>query len=676
MIKPCEKIVRIIVGNVHEGTYGEESHLYSFKFNRDYILSTVEKIAPASSSLSSAIERAGTLLQSGATDQIEGYRARFETLEGMYERVFESLIRMDFSSESCHETAKRFFGTDRVSFAAVDGTDYARPLFDLVVFFGGSYAARGTITYPQRGPPRVEYEDHFLKSGRALSSCVPVYVNEVPEIDQSFIQPGEVSEISLTRPLTDEAIANNSTVANWIMTFSEFYLAYRLAHEEDGPRILLLDRSLATMLASLIYDTSRRKLWKSNGALVGLEVDGLPIDINDLAFARHHLDSPALDLPPPRGDYLRYRCLLEIERAGSLTSASLSAKLGIKEDDRQKRVDRFLGKLVKEGFLDESAGTYTLRVRYHKTWPRVRRLVETYGRRMFEEKPKQNPLQVMKNGELHWLTTQDLSFLTLFTLNLLVEECWKRRILLLGLTKDTAARDFKNHVLPVMVSNRLWRSDLNQEQLSRIPNTDRMLLQTLSVFNHESIHVPWSLVEYDSSFLMIVPDFQTREGYVGGAIRNKITPERLFLKSYIQLSQTAYDPQLRSNVLLLDRLVYPDFDLRPETATRFAHSYGSADEPVQPIIFKDNQVKNPIQELIMTTLGSMTSNSVPELFGHNKPLFIADKVAKWHNEEMRKIIDTTGKWLMNSPKLRHFVFYMSTFRERRSEIEGARRDNI
>jgi len=78
----------------------------------------------------------------------------------------------------------------------------------------------------------------------------------------------------------------------------------------------------------------------------------------------------------------------------------------------------------------------------------------------------------------------------------------------------------------------------------------------------------------------------------------------------------------------------------------------------------------------MTTLGSMTSNSVPELFGHNKPLFIADKVAKWHNEEMRKIIDTTGKWLMNSPKLRHFVFYMSTFRERRSEIEGARRDNI
>jgi hypothetical protein len=30
---------------------------------------------------------------------------------------------------------------------------------------------------------------------------------------------------------------------------------------------------------------------------------------------------------------------------------------------------------------------------------------------------------------------------------------------------------------------------------------------------------------------------------------------------------------------------------------------------------------------------------------------------------------------MNSPKLRHFVFYMSTFRERRSETESARRDS-
>src|SRR5260370_13426841 len=97
---------------------------------------------------------------------------------------------------------------------------------------------------------------------------------------------------------------------------------------------------------------------------------------------------------------------------------------------------------------------------------------------MLEEQPKQNPLRVMKKGDLHWLTTQDLAFLTLFTLNLLVEECWKKRILLIGLTKDTAAREFKNQVLPIILSNGLSESDLSHEQLSPLPHTDTVLVPT------------------------------------------------------------------------------------------------------------------------------------------------------------------------------------------------------
>jgi hypothetical protein len=630
----------------------------------------------ASSSLSEAIERAGSLLQNGALDQIEEYRVRFETIDGLYERVFAGMFRPQKGLGESYDTASKFFGTSKISFAAVDGTQYARPLFDLVVFFGGSYAARGEIEYRENDRPIVNYRDSFLKTGRAVSSCVPVYVNEIPEIDQSFVQPGETSEMSLTRPLTDEAIANNSTIPNWIMSFSEFYLAYTLAREENGPRIILMDRSLANMLASLVYDTSRRKTWGSNGALLGLEIDGIPLDTNDLAFARHRIDNPGLNLPAPRGDYLRWRCLLEIEKNGPITIPALCEMLGIAEADREKRVIRLLKKSMEEGFLEEIVGKYSLRERYQQTWPRVKKLVETLGHQMFEETPGHNPLRVMKNGNWHWLTTQDLAFLTLLTVNLLVDLCWKKQILLLGLTKDTAARDLKNHVVPVLVSNKIWKSEISQEQLSRLPNTDRMLLQTLSMFNHKEISVPWSIVEYDSAFLMIIPDFQKRPGYVSGAIRNRIIPERLFLKTYIQLSEAAYDNQLRSNVLSLDRLCYPEFDLHEESTLDFKHNYSSVDERVKPIMFKNNKIKNSIQELVMVTLTAMTSNSIPEIFGHNKPLFIADKVAKWHNEEMRRIIDTTGKWLMNSPKLRHFVFYMSTFRERRSEIETARRESF
>jgi len=178
-------------------------------------LSSIEKEVVPNSSLSSQIERAGTLLQNGALDQIEGYRTRFEAVEGLYERLFENIIRSDFNHASAYDTAKKFFGTDNVSFAAVDGTEYSRPLFDLVVFLGGSYASRGKIRFSPTGPPVVDYEEQFLKTGRAVSSCVPVYVNEVPEIDQSFLHPGESTEMSLAKPLTDEAIANNSTTVSY-----------------------------------------------------------------------------------------------------------------------------------------------------------------------------------------------------------------------------------------------------------------------------------------------------------------------------------------------------------------------------------------------------------------------------------------------------------------------------
>jgi hypothetical protein len=627
------------------------------------------------SSLSTQIQRAGTLLQRGAVDQIEGYQSRFQTIEGLHERLFKNLIVSSFDVKAGFETAKKLFGTEQVNFAAVDGTDYARPLFDLIVFFGGSYAARGTITYNENGPPKVEYENHFLKGGRALSSCVPVFVNEVPEIDQSSFQPGGSNGVSAARPLTDEMIANNSTIPAWIMTFSEFYLAYRLAKESDPPRIILLDRSLSATFPSLIFDSSKRQLWMSNGALHGLQIDDIPLDVNDLAFGRYHIFVPQLGLPPARGDFLRYRILLELENNGSMAKDQLFQHLKTMQSDRQARVEKFLQKSVKDGYLEETNGTYQLTGRYRTTWPRIRKLVETIGHRMFEEKPKENPMKIEKNGSWHWLTTQDMAFLTLFTLNMLIEECLAKNILLIGLAKDTAARDLKNHVIPVLVTNGVWKSEISQTELSNLPNTDRMLLQSLSIFNHNQIHVPWSLVEYDASFLSIVPDYEHRPGYVSGAIRNKVNPERLFAKTYIQLSQASYDPQLRSNVLLLDRLAYPGFDDQPSSLKDFKHTYGGADEPIQPIVYKDSTVKNPMQELVMLTLSAMTSNSIPELFGHNKPLFIADKVAKWHNEEMRRVIDTTGKWLMNDPRLRRFVFYMSTFRERRSEIETNRRES-
>jgi hypothetical protein len=139
---------------------------------------------------------------------------------------------------------------------------------------------------------------------------------------------------------------------------------------------------------------------------------------------------------------------------------------------------------------------------------------------------------------------------------MLIEECWKNNILLLGISKDTAVHEFKNHVMPICINNNIWPNcTLTQDNINNIPNTDRMFLQSLSMFNHDKISVPWALAEYDSAFMMAVPDSKKPNGYVSGTTKNKITPSHLFLRSFIQLQDSKENGMLRSNVLSLDRLV-------------------------------------------------------------------------------------------------------------------------
>ena len=83
--------------------------------------------------------------------------------------------------------------------------------------------------------------------------------------------------------------------------------------------------------------------------------------------------------------------------------------------------------------------------------------------------------------------------------------------------------------------------------------------------------------------------------------------------------------------------------------------------------------KNPIQAFVIRMFKEMTSQSIPDLFGHLKPLFIADKVAKYYYSQFKNMVESTGTWLMNKRELREFLFYLSTFRERRTDIERTRK---
>jgi hypothetical protein len=227
-----------------------------------------------------------------------------------------------------------------------------------------------------------------------------------------------------------------------------------------------------------------------------------------------------------------------------------------------------------------------------------RKLVSIIGDQMFQSDEEPFKIQKNHNKKKDMITTLDLAFLTLFSLYMLIEECWKYNILLIGITKDTIAHEFKNHVIPICVNNNIWpHNKLASRDLDNIPNTDRMLLQAMSMLNYDKIQVPWSLIEYDAAFVTTIPDTKNRKGYVSSAIKNRIISSQLFLRSFIQLEEGQRNNMVRSNVLAIDRLVYPSYDL--QSIVEFAHEYGGIKSLIKFILYHDNKVKNEVQNLLI-----------------------------------------------------------------------------
>lgn len=621
-----------------------------------------------SSPLTTQVSKLGMDLRKSSESQVSDYKKRFEIAKEMYDKFLKNLIVQGFDPQKCYAFALKFFGSPKVEFVAIDGTEYAREIFDLVIFFGGAYACTGEIIFLPNSFPKITYNERIIQEGYGISSCVPMYINEVPEVDQTFFQEKE-DELALGKSLKDEEIIDNSQISNVIMRFAEYFLAYSIVKKNANVKLILMDRTLSGDQAGLIGSVTKTwmksKEWKKKCSLLGYKFKGIEITAGMLDYAKYRVYSKILDLPPSRGDYLKYRILYLLEEKSRLSFDEILDEL--KLHDRRERVERILENLELNGFVENDNEVYEVSNGLKGTWDLLKELVCEIGKRIFEE----NNLKIEKDGKECWLTTLDLNFLTLFCFYALIEECWRRNILLIGLTKDTSAKDFKRHFIPICQNNKVISSDITQEELSLIPNTDRMFLQSTSLLNYDKVSPPWSLIEYDSSFKTMIPSEEGLD-FVDGAIRNKISPEKLFLKSYIQLVKAETDPKLRSNVLAIDRLVYEE-DLRHETLFTFKNKYGRFIEPVQVIIYKDRNVENNIQNMILGILSCMSESNIPELFGHNKPLFIADKIAKWHVSLVRNIIEAMEKWIMNNPEFRDFIFYMTTFRFRRGEIERFRR---
>ena len=77
------------------------------------------------------------------------------------------------------------------------------------------------------------------------------------------------------------------------------------------------------------------------------------------------------------------------------------------------------------------------------------------------------------------------------------------------------------------------------------------------------------------------------------------------------------------------------------------------------------------QMMILMILHKVTPQSLPDAFGHNKPLYIADKVAKFYLNEFKRLLSSIGSWITNDKHNKEKNLNKS-FRENRSEFEQNR----
>jgi hypothetical protein len=222
------------------------------------------------------------------------------------------------------------------------------------------------------------------------------------------------------------------------------------------------------------------------------------------------------------------------------------------------------------------------------------------------------------------MDTYDLKFLVGLGLRLLIESCWRKRILLLGVAKDSLSRFLSRNFLSVMAATGRITVPTSAEP----PGTDRLLCEMFPLID-SSLVQPWSTIEFDGAFMTLRAGYnQANQPVVTGVRGDVVVPsDGLFLRSlvhmFLQRREDKVSP-LMGHVLFLDRLAHPQLDARRRTVAPIQ----TIDSQVRPIVFENETAANPAQDMAMLIAYLLTRNCFPEAVGQPDPLHRADQGAK------------------------------------------------
>lgn len=474
-------------------------------------------------------------------------------------------------------------------------------------------------------------------------------VSIVAWIPVPFAQLSEVTgaDVKETFLVSDSDRVNLAGIHTILMQLAEVYLAYNVAVASvtDPPRLIMIDQSMSGIMAAASHG--------ANTELAGYPYDRRSLDQADIVVAIAHPFNPELGIPSTKR-FRRYTAVLAYFHQNNTTVAKyadLESGLGVSRAE----LESDLTYLERESVCacDPSSETVTLKVNCRESWAYTVDLFKSICRRLFIDKDqaalryaKEDPDDLGKTRQ-SWMSPDDVSFLIAVGLRALVEECWSRKILLVGIVKDSESRYMTRNYLGVM-----RHIDLYPNLETRLlPWTDRIYLETIPIVCDDALEAPWSSVEFDSTFMTVHLGADANgRNYVmgtktmGGEI---VAPERLFMRSLAQfyLNRSKKTP-LMGHVVFVDRLAFPNWDNSSRhEITGLKSSLGR----LEPFVYPDRETDNVGQAVTMYLLSTLTRNHFPEVIGYPDPLHKADLGAKSVGQRVKGIVQSSEISFRSNP---------------------------
>lgn len=539
-------------------------------------------------------------------------------------------------------------GEPRVA-VGIDGSMDFDEVLEMLLFYVAASGYKCQFSIDEQ-----EIKFDLLNAKRTEELCTSAVVPLWEEDLLNVVEGGEQIETDVDFRRTMERIPFA------LMTMSELYLAWKVASEGEL-RILFLDRPFSGTYPSLYRDLSYLMARRD------ITVDGYTtkqgkVDKLDLYLAS--VIGSGLGYVPPRGVYLPHAAIQLLTSNPNITKRQLAESLALSEEESQSLLRRLRTIDTRYGnqlILSEDLDSIRISDRASTSWIRVRSLALEVAERIFKPDSKIAHPLIMENGR--WLSVTELNSLNLFLLQVLIEEVVKRKVLVIGVAKDTTATDFTRAALPtsLLLSN-------NEAKLPGL-KSDKALLTILSTANASSLSTPWRTFSYDGCMATLMANLKSEVKL--RAARQLVSREQLFIRSYFQLRTFQNDPEIRAPVFLYDRLFNPEYD------SGFLHELTAIErrKPTQLHFYLEGSGKrNPLDDLILLILSACDNPEVLEVYGHNQLLYLADKFVKREVHLMKGLLRGVVDLELTPLARREKVFSIARrFRDLRAESESTRR---